>query len=104
MKRARIVEIEWTDIASGNSRWMRLPEIEALDCVSVGMLIHSCRDVLAVVQTASEDRACTDTITIPRSVVRRVRTLGISKRANVPDVACRDCGRRARSHRGKRTR
>ncbi len=93
MKRARIVEVEWVDICS-TGRWTNKPKLGVLHCVSVGMLIHKCRQNLALVQTSSETGDWTDTITIPRKCISRVRNVGTSRRAPQANFPCEQCGGR----------
>ena len=75
----QIVEIDWVDINSGNGSWTRTPKIELVECSSAGYLLHSCKKIVSVLQTACRDGAYTDTITIPRYNIVRIRRLGATK-------------------------
>lgn len=72
-----LVEVSWAD-SSSQTGWQRAPETDVLDCWTAGYLIHRDRNSIVVALNCSSEHSSNafgDTMTIPASVVRKVRRL-----------------------------
>ena len=75
----RIVEVDWLD-ATSRGRWKSVDEQRKETvptvCRTVGYLLVSDRHRVSVAQSQGTGGDATDTITIPRGMVQRMRTIG----------------------------
>lgn len=77
------VRIEWIDSLSGDTNWHLLDEkidYKPLEVTTLGFVIESHTDYVVVAQSFAKryPQYC-NTITIPRSAITRIETLGEDK-------------------------
>jgi hypothetical protein len=70
-----IVEVEWVD-SSSYPGWQKAPEKEPITCWTAGYLVHKDKVSLVIALSSSSEESINsfgDTITIPTSVVKKIR-------------------------------
>lgn len=73
----RLVMVEWEDSAT-NYGWHRLSTDDSISyCVSVGMICREDEKQVTLAQSRSDCGNISETISIPRSCIRRMRMLKI---------------------------
>lgn len=77
----KLVEVTWYDTHASGGGWRTVKEIlhagaaSYYHCRSTGYLLYSDTRVVVLCQSLTEDGRATDTVTIPKGCVKRIRSL-----------------------------
>ena len=83
IKKLRMVEVEWVDSCIDGGWRMKeayLTNEGVAQCCSIGYLLRSSRKEVMMVQSQTNSGKVSDSISIPRSCVKKMRYLEVKER------------------------